>query len=75
MPPNELQIATKVPKRPNDVNSPGRLFNNYLDLVNLYITAKIVAIMKLKINTPVPSRIGGESGQETLKFHICTSMS
>ena len=58
MPPNELQIATKVPKRPNDVNSPGRLFNNCLDLVNMYITAKIVVKMKLKINTPVPLRNG-----------------
>jgi hypothetical protein len=58
MPPNELQIATKVPRRPSDVNSPGRLFNNCLDLVNLYITANIAAIIKLKINTPVPSRIG-----------------
>ena len=61
MPPNELQIATKVPKSPNEVNSPGRLFNSCLDLVNLYITANITAIAKLKINTPTPSRIGDKA--------------
>ena len=31
IPLNELQIAINVPSKPNDVNKPGRLFNNCLE--------------------------------------------